>query len=165
MIDQMKIGSFLRELRREKELTQEQLAERFGVSSRSVSRWENGNTLPDLGILVELADFYEVEVKEIIDGERKNGMTKLDAKEGFLKAAEYADHHEKQAVTRSVIFFGLELISFVIAVCAGYRAVHGSGQVAVWCAVIAIVLAVVFCGALIMTARHDVARLQRKGER
>ena len=42
MIDQMKIGGFLRELRKEKELTQEQLAEKFGVSSRSVSRWENG---------------------------------------------------------------------------------------------------------------------------
>ncbi|MBE5797628.1 MAG: helix-turn-helix transcriptional regulator, partial [Clostridiales bacterium] len=39
-MDQIKIGSFLRELRKEKKLTQEQLAERFGVSSRSVSRWE-----------------------------------------------------------------------------------------------------------------------------
>ena len=50
MIDQMKIGAFLRELRKKKELTQEQLAEKFGVSSRSVSRWENGNTMPELGI-------------------------------------------------------------------------------------------------------------------
>ena len=39
MIDQMKIGAFLRELRKEKGLTQEELAEKFGVSSRSVSRW------------------------------------------------------------------------------------------------------------------------------
>ena len=65
MIDQIKIGSFLRELRKEKELTQEQLAEKFGVSSRSVSRWENGNTMPELGILVELADFYEIDIKAI----------------------------------------------------------------------------------------------------
>ena len=72
MIDQIKIGGFLRELRKEKELTQEQLAEKFGVSSRSVSRWENGNTMPELGILVELADYYEVDIKEIIDGERKS---------------------------------------------------------------------------------------------
>jgi len=45
MIDQVKIGGFLRELRKEKKLTQEELAEKFGVSSRSVSRWENGGSL------------------------------------------------------------------------------------------------------------------------
>ena len=61
MIDQMKIGAFLRDLRKEKGLTQEELAEKFGVSSRSVSRWENGNTMPELGVLVELAEFYEVD--------------------------------------------------------------------------------------------------------
>ena len=72
MIDQEKIGSFLRDLRKEKELTQEELAEKFGISSKSVSRWENGKTLPDLVILVELADYYEVDIKEIIDGERKS---------------------------------------------------------------------------------------------
>ena len=42
-----------------------------GVSSGSVSRWENGITMSELGILVELADFYEVDIKELIDGERK----------------------------------------------------------------------------------------------
>ena len=56
-MDQKKIGSFLKELRKEKGLTQEQLAERLKVSSRSVSRWETGNNMPDLSILVELSDF------------------------------------------------------------------------------------------------------------
>ena len=70
MVDKIKIGNFLRQLRTEKGMTQEDLAEKFGVSSRSVSRWENGNTMPELGILVELADFYDVDIKEIIDGER-----------------------------------------------------------------------------------------------
>ena len=71
MIDQVKIGNFLRELRKEKGQTQEEIANMFGVSSRSVSRWENGNTMPDLGILVELADYYDVDIRELIDGERK----------------------------------------------------------------------------------------------
>ena len=47
-MDQMKIGAYLKELRKEKNLTQEQMAEKFGVSQRSVSRWENGNTMPDI---------------------------------------------------------------------------------------------------------------------
>ncbi len=77
MIDQVKIGNFLKELRKENGKTQEEIAELFGISSRSVSRWENGNTMPDLGTLVELADHYDVEIREIIDGERKSeGMEK-----------------------------------------------------------------------------------------
>ena len=91
MIDQIKIGAFLRELRKEKELTQEQLAEKFGVSSRSVSRWENGNTMPELGILVELADYYEVDIKEIIDGERKSEIMEKEEKETLRKVADYAE--------------------------------------------------------------------------
>jgi len=51
MIDQEKIGAFLRELRKEKGQTQEEIAEKFGTSSQSVSRWENGKTLPDLAML------------------------------------------------------------------------------------------------------------------
>ena len=67
-MDQIRIGEFLKELRKEKGLTQEQLAEQFNMSRRSVSRWETGSNLPDLSILVELAEFYDVDIKEIIDG-------------------------------------------------------------------------------------------------
>ena len=68
--DQQKIGAFLKELRKEKNLTQEKLAEKLNVTSRTVSRWETGVNLPDLSLLVELADFYGVDIREIIDGER-----------------------------------------------------------------------------------------------
>lgn len=58
MMNQKNIGEFLKCLRKEKGLTQEQLAERFSVSSRTVSRWETGSNMPDVGMLVELADFF-----------------------------------------------------------------------------------------------------------
>ena len=61
-MDQRKIGSFLKELRQSKGITQEQLAEQLNVSNRSVSRWETGNNLPDLSLLITLADFYDIEV-------------------------------------------------------------------------------------------------------
>lgn len=70
-MNQKQIGLFLKELRKQKGLTQRQLAEILGVSDRSVSRWESGNNMPDLSILVELADYYEIDIREIIDGERK----------------------------------------------------------------------------------------------
>ncbi|MCD7894288.1 MAG: helix-turn-helix domain-containing protein [Erysipelotrichaceae bacterium] len=73
-MDQKKIGEFLKKLRKEKNLTQEQLAEHFNVSDRSVSRWENGYNMPDLSMLVELSQFYNVDMSEIINGERKSEM-------------------------------------------------------------------------------------------
>ena len=61
-MDQKKIGLFLKQLRKEKTLTQSQLAEQLNVSDRTVSRWETGTNLPDLSILVELADFYDIDI-------------------------------------------------------------------------------------------------------
>ena len=61
-MDQQNIGQFLRECRKEKGITQEQLAEMLGVTNRSVSRWETGSNLPDLDILIEMADYYDVEL-------------------------------------------------------------------------------------------------------
>ena len=65
-MDQVKIGTFLKELRNGKGITQEQLADRFYVSRRTVSRWETGSNLPDLDVLVELADFYDVSIDYIL---------------------------------------------------------------------------------------------------
>lgn len=82
-MDQIKIGAFLKELRKEKELTQEQLAEELSVSGRTISRWETGSNMPDISMLVVLADFYEVSIPEIIAGERKsenmNGQHRYDS--------------------------------------------------------------------------------------
>ena len=70
-MDQIKIGKFFQELRKEKGFTQEQLAERLGVARRTISRWETGSNLPDLDILIELSDLYSVDLRELLDGERK----------------------------------------------------------------------------------------------
>ena len=53
-MDQVKIGNFLKKLRKEKGITQEQLAEILNVSGRTVSRWETGNNMPDISILVDI---------------------------------------------------------------------------------------------------------------
>jgi len=119
MIDQTKIGSFLRELRKEKKLTQEQLAEKFGVSSRSVSRWENGNTMPELGILVELADYYEVDIKEIIDGERKSEHMEKEEKETLHKVVDYAEAEKKLVVRRRCIVTFVGTLMFALSIMIG----------------------------------------------
>ena len=89
-MNQQKIGEFLKHLRNDKGLTQEQLAEHFYVSSRNVSRWETGRNMPDVEMLIELAEFYDVEIHEIIEGERKSENVEKE-KETLKKVAEYAD--------------------------------------------------------------------------
>ena len=106
-MDQQKTGRFLKELRHEKQMTQEQLAQVFNVSSRSVSRWENGTNLPDISLLVEIADFYDVDVREIIEGERKSEMMDNEVREVATKMADYANE-EKGKLLRSI-----QIISFV----------------------------------------------------
>lgn len=106
-MDQRKIGIFFKELRKEKELTQEQLAERLGVSRRTVSRWETGSNLPDVDILIEMADYYEVELRELLDGERRSERMDKELEETVLKVADYSND-EKQRITRRmhILFIG-----------------------------------------------------------
>ena len=89
-MDQIKIGSFLKELRKEKNLTQEQFAEQLGISNRTVSRWETGNNMPDISLLTEIAEFYDVSIPELINGERKSEEMNEDVKEVAEKMADYA---------------------------------------------------------------------------
>ena len=112
-MDQKKIGLFLKELRKEKQLTQEQLAERFGVTNRSVSRWETGSNMPDLSILVELADFYDVDIRDIIDGERKGEDMNKEEKERLQLVADYAETEKNTLLMRLRIISIVGLISLI----------------------------------------------------
>lgn len=88
-MNQQKVGLFLKELRSEKAITQAELAEHLGVSNRSVSRWENGTTMPDFDLLMELAKYYDVEVGEILTGERQTSGNPAKSEELMLRIAEY----------------------------------------------------------------------------
>ena len=102
-MNQQKIGHFLRELRSERGLTQEQVAEHLNVSNRSVSRWENGTTMPDFDLLMQLSDCYGVEVGELLDGERRKDLTDGEEKETLMKAADY-QNTEKIAHTQKLFY-------------------------------------------------------------
>lgn len=106
-MDQKKTGRFLKELRKNKGLTQEQIAERFNTSSRTISRWETGAYMPDISMLVEIAEFYEVDVREIIDGERKNDNMNSEVKEVAVKMADYSETEKNRTLK------WIRIISFV----------------------------------------------------
>lgn len=97
-MDQQKTGSFLKELRKAKNLTQEQVGEELNVSGRTVSRWETGRNMPDISLLTELAEFYEVSISEIIDGKRKNSSAETGVEEVTEKMSDYADAQKERYI-------------------------------------------------------------------
>ena len=100
-MDQTKIGAFLKDLRKDKGITQEQLAEELGVSGRTISRWETGNNMPDISLLVEIAEFFDVSIPEIIRGERKSERMKEEVKGVAETMSDYAKA-EKENLVKSI---------------------------------------------------------------
>ena len=70
-MNQKKIGSFIKELRQSHSLTQEELAQILGVNHRTVSRWETGKNMPDYDVIIDMAKYFQVNVDEILNGERQ----------------------------------------------------------------------------------------------
>ncbi len=79
-MDQKKIGKFISEKRKELKLTQAQLAEKLGVTDKTVSRWENGNYMPDLSLLQQLSKELNVSINELLSGEK---VSKEDYQQKF----------------------------------------------------------------------------------
>ena len=102
-MDPIRIGAFLKELRKERNMTQEAIAGKFGVTQRSVSRWENGTTMPDISILIELADFYDVDIRDLLRGERKVENMDTDMKETLEMVAEYTEADKAQLLKKVYI--------------------------------------------------------------
>lgn len=122
-MDPIKCGGFLKELRREKGLTQAQLAEKLDVTNRSVSRWETGTNLPDFDTIIFLSEFYEVDIREILDGQRKPKRTadeprtdaaSIEENEMLIKAAEYGSEREKKG-WRKRFFLALSAAALTVA--------------------------------------------------
>ena len=69
-MDQVKIGKFIAECRKEKNLTQMQLAEKLNITDRAISKWECGKAMPDTSIMLELCDILGINVNELLCGEK-----------------------------------------------------------------------------------------------
>ena len=119
-MDQKKVGLFLKTLRKEKNITQEVLAETLNISNRTVSRWETGSNMPDISLLVELAEFYQVSISEIIDGERKSEKMNQEIKDTAVKMAEYSNNElntqKKKTTSALCMIFGAFIIISALAI-------------------------------------------------
>ncbi len=153
-MDQKKIGRFIKELRREKSLTQEQLSEILGVTNRSVSRWENGVNMPDFDLVIALANYFDVSIEELLDGERKTDMIDKKEEEVLLKVADYKNDEKMLIMKRLHRLFLFGIAAFIVYAVIEMR---GLAQTGVYEAAADVALGFVFgmvlCGAL-FTSRY-----------
>lgn len=170
-MDQKKIGSFLKELRKEKGLTQEQLAEILGVTNRSVSRWENGVNMPDFDLVIELANHFEVSIEEFLNGERRNDMIEKKEEDTLLKVADYTNEEKIRVTRRLNWIFIAGVISLLVYM---VLEINGLTETGVYEDIASFALGLVFGGLLVgvlYTSRYMVKirafkmRLLHRGER
>ena len=114
-MDQIKIGKFIAELRKTKNMTQQQLGEKIGVSSKTISKWETGKGMPDLSSLKPLSDCLEISINELLSGEKIDEEKYTDKlEENIINTIEYSDkqvNNKKNLIGILLIIFGV-FISF-----------------------------------------------------
>lgn len=122
-MDQITIGRFIAKKRKEQSLTQEQLAERLGVSNKTVSKWETGKCMPDYSVINVLCEELKISVSELMDGEEADGKSVRVYDDGqILDLLRRTQELEKQKVT----LIGIILIVMGIAFQALSHTLGGS---------------------------------------
>ena len=113
-MNQEKIGKFILELRKEKNMTQQELADALNVTDRAISKWENGRGMPDYSLIKPLCEQLGITVNDLLSGERLN---KRDYQEKFEKnimnTLGYSFKKIKKAKYVLVIFIGVVLLSLL----------------------------------------------------
>ena len=105
-MEQEKIGRFIAETRKKKKLTQLELAEKLGVTDRSVSNWENGKNMPDLSLFKPLCDILEISINELMSGEKiDNKEYSKRLEENFINTIDYIDKKNKISNDIKSIFY------------------------------------------------------------
>ena len=114
-MDQIKIGKFIAERRKNKNLTQFQLAEKLNITDRAISKWENGRSMPDSSIMLDLCKELEISVNELLSGEMID-MKDYDkkAEENLYNLNKSNEHKKKLLIRCGIIMFLLIIIISII---------------------------------------------------
>lgn len=115
-MDQIKIGKFIQERRKEKRLTQSELAEKLDVTDRAVSKWENGNCIPDASNIQELCKILNITINDLFSGcvvDMKDNEKKLE--ENLLEMIKIKEKRDKELLILE-IFIGI-IVSIIMFLC------------------------------------------------
>lgn len=138
-MDTKKIGKFISENRKRKGLTQEQLGNILGVSNKTISRWENGNYMPDLSLLIPLSESLDISLNELLNGKYITEDKIMETTEKSLKnTINYSKNmlvQEKRKISIGIMIFGAFLCFAAFAIL---------DKESSWCCIYSIVGIVVF---------------------
>ncbi len=121
-MDAIKVGNFIRELRKKNNLTQKVFGEKYGVTYQAVSKWERGINIPDISLLREISKDFNVSLEDILDGETK---VKEEVKEEIKKDNDFKDIKEPKLIFPYVIgvvaFIFIALLVFLLLINNGNK--------------------------------------------
>lgn len=130
-MDQEAIGKFISSCRKEKGITQMQLAEKLNITNRAVSKWETGKSIPDVSIMLELCEILGITVNELLSGERITTMEdyKNKAEKNMIELQE-----KKEKVKKSLLRVSLSWLIIAVLLMPAHLAInyyfpnnHGTG--------------------------------------
>ena len=126
-MDQIKIGKFIAKCRKENNLTQMQLAEKLNITDRAISKWENGKSMPDSSIMLDLCSELKINVNELLSGERID-MKNYDqkAEKMLLEMAKKEEVQNKKLMMYENVIGFSSTISFLILVFTSIFAVENN---------------------------------------
>ena len=116
-MNQVKIGKFIAECRKKNNLTQMQLAEKLNITDRAISKWENGKSMPDSSIMLDLCNELKISVNELLSGE----VIKMEdymkqAEENLLKIEKEKEEKDRQLLNLELVIGYFSLITFLILI-------------------------------------------------
>lgn len=138
-MDQIKIGKFISECRKKENLTQSQLAEKLSVSDRAVSKWENGRSMPDTSIMLDLCNILNISVNDLLCGERvtmENKNEKLE--QTLLETVKQKQDADKRLLAVEIVV-GVALVGVMLATCV----IAAYAEIEEWLRVVLILIGLV----------------------
>ncbi len=122
-MDQLKIGKFISECRKQKNLTQMQLSEKLGITDKAISKWERGIAMPDSSIMLELCDILGISVNELLSGEKINMENNQKNEQLLLEMAKELEKKNKtiwssmwaiMIISMTTLIAGIFIAAFLI---------------------------------------------------
>lgn len=148
-MDQKKIGAFIAKCRKEKKMTQVELAEKLGVTDKSISNWENARCMPDLSLFKPLCDALDITINELISGEKaEKELSQEKCEDNIIKTINYS--YQKIKTKEKNIGFIILITGLFIS----FSAVAIFPSESSWCAIYSLVGAVISLIGVLLLFKH-----------
>lgn len=152
-MDQQKIGRFIAACRKEKGYTQATLAQMLGITDRAISKWENARSMPDVSIMMDLCEILEINVNELLSGERIEEMKeyKERAEENLVELTKQEELRNKKLLSLEMVIGYVSSISFIMMIfTASYAKISP-----IWKAANIVVASVIFAVGMVHCLRIE----------